>query len=556
MLQSLLIQNYALISSLKIDFPSGFSAITGETGAGKSIIMGALSLILGQRADAKTLKEGENKCLIEGEFGIKGYDLLAFFDERDLEYDPEQCIIRREISASGKSRAFINDSPVGLNDLKDLGERLIDIHSQHQNLLLTENRFQLQVIDILAKNNDLRAAYKVSFDRYKALAKQLDELKQQAVSHSEEENYLRFQYKELTEANFHSGEQDELETEQDTLSHVEDIKSAIYQIEQTLENEEQGVVNTLREALKKAESLKAIYLPAEDMTSRLESCYLELKDLASDVNKQQEQLELDPERLAIVTERLDTLYTLQRKHKVQSIEDLLFIQKEIENKLQFVDNYEEQLKKLEEDRQSAYEDTLMQGEKLSESRKTAAKELNTSLVRKVSTLGMPNMQFDCQITPKEQPAVTGLDDVTFLFSANKGSVPKPVSLIASGGEISRLMLGLKSLIASFVTLPTIIFDEIDTGVSGEIADKMGQIMQEMGQFMQVIAITHHPQIASRGSSQYLVYKKEEEYGTETAIVRLSEEERVEQIARMLSGAELSPAAIDNAKELLKTNKLK
>jgi len=550
MLKSLSIQNYALISQLEVDFNPGFSVLTGETGAGKSIILGALSLILGQRADAKSIKEGENRCVIEGIFDISSYHLQAFFDETGLEYDAEHCIMRRELLASGKSRAFINDTPVGLNELKTLASQLIDIHSQHQNLMLADGNFQMQVLDALAGNQDLRKEYREKYKQYSEYQNKLQSLKEEAVRKTSEEDYLRFQYNQLSEANLKEGEQTGLEEEREMLSHLEEIKGSLFKIEQSFSGDENAVVATLKDALNTLVALNKIYPESKEMTGRLESAYLEIKDLASEISKKQEHLELDPERLRFVNDRLDLLYSLLQKHKLDSCEALIQLQNSIGSQLQEINNFEEQIAALESALNLAYKELLTLAEKLTSSRKKAGEELELQLVKKVSVLGMPNMKFTCELQTKHHPDINGMDDISFLFSANKNIGLKPVADIASGGEISRLMLGIKAMIAGAMALPTIIFDEIDTGVSGEIADKMGNIMQELGKQMQVITITHLPQIAAKGHTHYYVYKFDNNNTTETNIRQLTQEERVREIAQMLSGAELTDTAVEHARNLL------
>lgn len=549
MLQSLTIHNYALISKLEIDFPAGFSVITGETGAGKSIILGALSLILGQRADAGYIKQNADKCLIEGVFNISSYQLESFFREKDLEYDSQSCILRREIWASGKSRAFINDSPAGLNDLKELGAFLIDIHSQHQNLLLADNHFQLQVLDVLAQNKSLKNEYQTAYKKYVSINKQLNAVKEKAGRQRSEEDYIRFQFKQLEEARLQAGEQAALEEEQETLSHVEEIKSGLYRIGQLLSSDENGVISTLKESLNTAQALQKIYPASEEIAGRLRTAYLDLKDLAQETDVKQENLEFNPERLRKTGDRLDLIYSLQHKHHLDSVEELIALRDRLGNQIREIDHSGEELENLEKELSKAHAQVLKVAAMLSKSRKAAAGQLEKQLVEKVGILGMPHMRFSAGLSPK--PAdVTGSDEVTYLFSANKNGALKPVAQTASGGEISRLMLGVKALIAGAMTLPGIIFDEIDAGVSGEIAGKMGDIMRRMGRKMQVIAITHLPQIAAQGESQFLVYKDENKESAETQIRRLSDTERVREIAGMLSGATLTEAAIENAKVLL------
>jgi DNA repair protein RecN (Recombination protein N) len=551
MLQSLTIQNYALISQLKIDFSAGFSVITGETGAGKSIILGALSLILGQRAEAKSIKQNEDKCLIEGVFDVSSYQLEPFFTEKELEYDAHSCILRREIWSSGKSRAFINDSPVGLNDLKELGAFLIDIHSQHQNLLLADNHFQLQVLDVLAQNKDLKNGYQAAYKEYVSINRQLKELKEKIKNQQTEEDYIRYQFKQLNEAHLQTGEQTALEHEAETLSHVEEIKSGLYRIEQLLSTDETGIVPALKDSLNQALSLKKIQQASEEITERLQTAYLDLKDLAMEISSKQEKLEFNPERLQEVSARLDLIYSLQQKHRLDSVEKLIELRDNFDKQIREIDYSDEELAQLEKKSATFYAKVMQIAESLSKTRKKAALLLEKQLTEKISVLGMPNMRFNAELTQKESPDSTGKDEVVYLFSANKNVELKPVAQTASGGEISRLMLGIKALIAGTMALPSIIFDEIDTGVSGEIADKMGDIMCQLGNIMQVIAISHLPQIAAKGESQFHVYKEESKGLAETHIRQLSEEERIQEIARILSGSKLTDAAIENAKELLK-----
>jgi DNA repair protein RecN (Recombination protein N) len=551
MLSALSIQNYALISKLEIDFNKGFSVLTGETGAGKSIILGALSLILGQRADSKSIKQGKDKCIIEGVFDIATYDLESFFTEQSWEYDARHCIIRREIHVNGKSRAFINDTPVALNDMKELVGRLIDVHSQHQNLLLGDDRFQMRVLDALTGQADLLSAYKQTYHQYIAAQKQLNTLKKEMENSRLEEDYLRYQYKQLNEARLKAGEQTLLEQEIETLSHVEEIKSNLFRVSQLLTNEEHGTILQLKEALSATQSIQKIYPPAQETIERLESAYLDIKDLSTEIESREENMEYDPQRLSLLNERLDMLFSLQQKHRVRSVEELIVIRDDMEKKLSSIEHSEEQISAWEKEVETIYAQVLLLAEQISEIRRKTAQQLEKDLTDKVSVLGMPNMQFSCRLEQKPQVDSYGLDAVTFLFSANKNVAMMPVSQIASGGEISRLMLGVKALIAGAMSLPSIIFDEIDTGVSGEIADKMGDIMKALGTVMQVITITHLPQIAAKGDYHYFVYKNDTQDATETNIRLLTHNERIQEIAQMLSGSNLTEAAIANAKELLK-----
>ena len=551
MLKTLSIRNYALISQLEIDFPKGFSVITGETGAGKSIILGALNLILGQRSDSKSIREQEEKCAIEGVFDISNYQLEHFFREKDLEYDPKHCILRREIWSSGKSRAFINDSPATLNDLKDLAAFLIDIHSQHENLLLTDNRFQLEVLDILAGNSSRKKEYKSAYNELHSLKTELRNLQEAVSKKNQEEDYLRFQYRQLEEARLQEGELLELEEERDLLSHVEEIKSGLFRVENLLSSDHQNIVSGLKEALNLVRSVSDLYPKAKEYVERLESAYIDCKELVMEITSDQDKLELNPERLLEVRERLDLIYALQQKHRLHSVEDLIDLQNKLREEIHTIDHSDEIVRKLAEQVNQKEKELLSFAKELSISRKKSAQTLEPELVKIVRELGMPDLQFKVDLSPKTQIDSSGMDNVVFLFSANKHGKLNPVSQTASGGEISRLMLGLKSLIAGETALPTIIFDEIDTGVSGETADKLGAILHEMGKVMQVISITHLPQIAARGDSQFFVFKEDKGNKTETGIRLLNKEERVTEIAHLLSGSEVTKASLENAKELLK-----
>ena len=550
MLKSLFIQNFVLIDSLDICFNPGFSVITGETGAGKSIILGALSLVLGQRADGKSIKQGADKCVIEAIFDVSKYQLEPFFLGNDLEYDPESCILRRELYASGKSRAFVNDSPVPLAILKELGTKLIDIHSQHQNLLLGDNRFQLRVVDVMAENEILLILYKKEYTRYQGLRKALSTLKERAAQSKQEEDYIRFQLDQLEEANLQPNEQEELEQEQETLSHAEEIKSSLYRVSSCLDGEEQGVVSLLKESLSSMDALERYFPRAKEIAERLRSAYIDLNDLASEMEGMIEDVEFNPDRLAWVNERLDTLYALQQKHRVSSVDDLIALRDQFRTQLTDIESFDEQIAALEKQVQDAYKELLQQAAVLSEQRKVAAVAFAQQLVQMVAPLGMPHTRFQVEVVPRKEPESDGMDEIRFLFSANKSMALQPVAQTASGGEISRLMLCIKAMIAGFTALPTIIFDEVDTGVSGDIADKMGHIMQDLGSKMQVFAITHLPQIAAQGEAHYFVYKEDVKDRTLTRIRPLDKEERIREVARMLSGSALTEASLANAKDLL------
>ena len=551
MLNSLYIQNYVLIDNLDIRFDQGFSVITGETGAGKSIILGALSLVLGQRADGKSIKNDADKCIIEATFDISNYKLEPFFQQHDLDYDAESCIMRRELYRSGKSRAFINDSPVSLTLMKELGHQLIDIHSQHQNLLLGDSRFQLNVVDVMAENEILLILYRKAYRQYQSLKREQKELIEKASQSKQEEDYIRFQLEQLLDARLQSDEQSELEQELETLSHAEEIKSGLYRIENLLDGESASAVGLLKESLSISESLER-YLPkAQEMTERLRSAYLDINDLAGEISGIKEDIEFNPDRMDWVNDRLNTLYSLQQKHRVTSIDALLEIQEKYEQQFHTIDSFDERLDDLNKQIVLAHDELMQQAMVLSEQRAITAKAIAAQLVKLIAPLGMPNTRFEIEMLRKPEFDNDGIDDIQFMFSANKSAPLQPVAQTASGGEISRLMLCIKAMIAGFTALPAIIFDEVDTGVSGDIADKMGDIMQELGSKMQVFAITHLPQIAAKGKAHYFVYKEDTHERTLTRIKALSVDERIREIARMLSGASLTDAAIANAKDLLK-----
>ena len=551
MLQSIHIQNYALIEKLDIDFQSGFSVITGETGAGKSIILGAIGLLLGQRADLKAIKFGANKCIVEARFGVSPYHLEEFFTENDLEYDAEECILRRELYASGKSRAFINDSPASLVQMKELGEKLIDVHSQHQNLLLNREDFQMNVLDILAKDEEELEAYRNLYSAYRKVSVELEKFMNQAEKSRQDEDYIRFQVEQLEEANLQSGEQEELEEEAETLSHAEDIKVGLYKVDQLIASDETNLLSVTKECMQTLQSVSKVYTPAQEWINRLDSCYIELKDLSHEIASAGERIEFNPTRLDEVNERLNLIYSLQQKHHVSSLEELLEVASDYRKKLDAITSFDDRIEELTQQKQVLYTQVLEQAKILSKLRSNAGKEIEKQMQTYLVPLGMPNVRFVVELTRRDEPNAKGMDNVTFLFSANKNGALQQVASIASGGEIARVMLSLKAMIAGAVKLPTIIFDEIDTGVSGSIAEKMALIMQEMGKAdRQVISITHLPQIAARGSVHYKVYKEDTETGTNSYIRQLNQEERINEIANMLSGATLTEAALNNAKALL------
>ena len=556
MLQSIHIQNYALIESLDIDFHSGFSVITGETGAGKSIILGAIGLLVGQRADIKAIKTGANKCIVEARFNISSYQLEAFFEEHDLEYEDGECILRRELLASGKSRAFINDTPASLAQMKALGEKLIDVHSQHQNLLLNHEDFQLSVIDILANDEEQLTAYKALYQDYKRTSRELAQLIEQAEKSRQDEDYISFQVNQLEEANLQSGEQEELEQEAETLSHAEDIKASLYKVDQLMASDDTTLLSVTKECMQALQGISRVFAPAQEWIDRLESCYIELKDLANDVSSAGEDVEFNPTRLEFVNDRLNLIYTLQQKHHVSSVDELIAIAKGLRTQLDAITSSDDRIQELTRQKEDLYNKVKASARLLTDMRTIAAQEIEKQMQAYLVPLGMPNVRFAVELTPRKEPDATGMDYVNFLFSANKNGTLQQVASIASGGEIARVMLSLKAMIAGAVKLPTIIFDEIDTGVSGSIAEKMAFIMQDMGQAdRQVISITHLPQIAARGAHHYKVYKEDTETGTNSHIRPLTHEERINEIANMLSGATLTEAALNNAKALLNNETL-
>ena len=552
MLESIHIQNYALIDKLDIDFTPGFSVITGETGAGKSIILGAIGLLLGQRADVKAIKNGASKCIVEAHFRIASYGLETFFNELDLEYDPEECILRREVSANGKSRAFINDTPASLTQMKALGEKLIDIHSQHQNLLLNKEGFQLTILDILAQDEKQLSAYKQVYTQYKNTCKELDTLIEQAEKSKQDEDYLRFQLEQLEEAGLKEGEQTILEQEAETLSHAEDIKAGLYRAGLLIDNaESNSILSQTKECIQALQGISPVYTPASEWSERLQSCYIELKDIAHDLSSAEEDVEFNPERLDYVNQRLNLIYNLQQKHRTDSVEELIDLAKKYQKQLNDIASFDDRISELRTQKDTLYNKVLEQATLLTRLRTGSAHLIEEQMKKLLIPLGMPNVRFAVELSLRKEPDINGTDNVSFLFSANKNSPLQNVASIASGGEIARVMLSLKAMIAGAVKLPTIIFDEIDTGVSGSIAEKMALIMRDMGrQNRQVVSITHLPQIAARGTTHYKVYKEDTETGTNSYIRKLTPDERIHEIAHMLSGSTLTEAALNNARALL------
>lgn len=553
MLKQLYIQNFTLIDEMNIPFHPGFSVITGETGAGKSIILGALGLLKGNRADTKQIRQGEERCVIEAHFDIRQYDLKDFFLENDLDDDPHDCILRREININGKSRAFINDTPASLSVMKDLGERLIDIHSQHQNLLLNKEDFQLHVVDILTKDEDTLRKYQESYQNYKKEQTILEEMIAKVSKDQENEDYLRFQLQELSDAALSEGEQEVLEQEISTLEHAEEIKSALYLSQNLISNESNGIIETLNQVSQQLQKIEQIYTPVQEISQRMESCYIEMKDLLQEITAQGEQVSYNPQQLEQSQARLDTINSLEHKYHVASIAELIAYQQKIQEQINLLDHSDEEIQKQKDIVAKLLDNCTQQAEKLTTIRKKAAKTIESEMKARLVPLGIPKINFKVDIKPKELSS-NGKDSVSFLFSANTNSPLSPVSQVASGGEIARVMLSLKAMISGAVKLPTIIFDEIDTGVSGSVAEKMAHIMDEMGNnHRQVISITHLPQIAALGKNHYKVSKTETLNGTISNMTPLNEQQRIEEIAQMLSGSNITKAALANARELLNVN---
>lgn len=551
MITHLKIQNFTLIDSLDIDLQRGFSVITGETGAGKSIILGALTMLLGHRADSKAVKQGAQRCCVEAHFDISGYGLESFFQENDLDYDDNDCILRRELTAAGKSRAFINDTPVQLTVMRQLGEQLVDIHSQHQNLLLRDADFQLSVVDTIAKNKDKVSAYKVAFNDYRNAVKRLEALKQQTNDNKEQEDYMRFQLGELDDANLNDpDEQQDLETTAESMNHTEDIKEALYSADNALNNDEHGILNQLKRACSSLESITGIYPASQEASERLGSTLVELKDLSSDISTLLDNVDFDPSEQQRINDRLDVLYSLERKHHCDDVAALIEIRDDLRGKLELIDNSDEAMHEMEREVETCKAKAEKLATELSKTRQKAAKLVEKDMLARLLPLGMPKVQFVADVKTTELSA-SGHDQVTFLFSANSSTAVQPVSQVASGGEIARVMLSLKAMISNAVSLPTIIFDEIDTGVSGKIAEAMAVTMSEMGNSgRQVISITHLPQIAAMGAEHFRVQKTETPEGTRTCMTQLTQDERINEIAQMLSGSAISEAARQQAKELL------
>ncbi|WP_321299237.1 DNA repair protein RecN [Marinifilum fragile] len=549
MLQSISIQNYALINQLEIDFSDGFSVITGETGSGKSILLGALSLVLGQRSEGNVLKDKEKKCVIECSFYIEKYNLQEFFEKNELDYEKE-AIVRREILPSGKTRAFVNDTPVSLKTLKELGVCLVDIHSQNQNLVLGSFEYQVGIVDTYAQNAALLAKYQLSFKKYQDLKKELKNQEEIAAKEKADLDYFQFQLEQLNEANLVEGEQKDMEEELETLNHAEEIKSGLYQAYGFLSEGESSVISQIKEARSAISKIQGVFTEADSYFERLDSSLIELQDLSQELDRSNELVEFDNGRIDFLNQRLDTIYSLQQKHRVDSVEELMQIRDDLEGKVGKIESSDELIEDLKEQLTGQKIELQKAADNLSNSRKKAVPKIEKTIVSQLILLGIPNANFRVQISNSEEFQQLGADKVTFLFSANKNGSLEEVQRVASGGELSRLMLSIKYLISSSTALPSIVFDEIDTGVSGEIADKMGSMMNQMAENIQVISITHLPQIAGKGKFHYKVYKADDEHETYSNIVLLDKQSRIEELAKMLSGTDLTKAALENAKVLL------
>ena len=550
MLKHLYIKNFALIDELDIELHQGFSVITGETGAGKSIILGAIGLLLGQRADTKVMRPEADRCVIEAHFDLARYDMQAFFTDNDIDYDPNDCIVRRELTSAGKSRAFINDTPVQLSMLKELGERLVDVHSQHQNLLLNKQDFQLSVVDIIADDAKALAQYRQTFRQFQTARKELTVMEETIEQNRQNLDFLQFQCQELTDANLVAEEMEELERKSETMSHAEEIKGALYETDRALSAEETGVTGSLRTAIHALKGIERVFPDVSELIQRLESSYIEMKDVAQDISSHLESVDFDPTELDTVNARLDRLYDLEKKYHVETIDALIRKRDELKRQLNSIENSDEALAVLRHQVDQWQVQVEKEAAVLTKLREGAARQIEKEIQTRLISLGMPNVRFAITNTPTE-PGPDGQDKVSFLFSANTSTPLQPVSQVASGGEIARVMLALKAMISGAVKLPTIIFDEIDTGVSGKMAEKMAEIMQEMGHHgRQVISITHLPQIAALGTTHYRVEKEETSEGTTSRMTELSPDERITEIAQMLSGSNVSEAARQNARQLL------
>lgn len=551
MLTHLHIENYTLIEKLDLDLNNGFSVISGETGAGKSILLGAIGLLTGDRADLSVIQTGKQRCTLEATFNIEEYDLEDLFNQEDLEYDPKECIIRRELSANGKSRAFINDSPATVSVLKKLGNRLIDIHSQHQNLLLGQEDFQLSVLDTMASRSDLYLSYTEAYNKWRQAVKNLESARTSFEEDRKDEDYLRFLVSELANFRPQSGEDEYLRQQCDMLEHAQDIKTSLMQSYGLLSEGDVPVTDILRQVRNQISSIQSYFPQAEELVERLESCRIELQDIATSLESEGENIDYDPLRLEELQSRLNTLFSLEQKHHVDSSDSLIAVLNQMQEQLDAIDNCDEHLKHLQEEEHKAHKAVEDIAVKLTEVRTKTAKKVEKEIIAGLKTLGMPNVRFQVSITPTEEPTPKGMNKITFLFSANLGADMQNISQVASGGETARVMLSLKAILSGAMSLPTIVFDEIDTGVSGHIAEAMAKIMRNMGsQGRQVISITHLPQIAAMGRHHYKVWKEETNGITRSHITYLDSKQRINEIANMLSGSSVSQEALNNARALL------
>ena len=555
MLKHISIRNYALIESVEVDFTSGFSVITGETGHGKSVFLGAVSMLLGQRSDVKAIREGADKCIIEGCFDISGFGLQPFFEENEIDYDDE-CIVRRELTASGRSRVFVNDTPVGVTQLKEIGAKLIDIHSQHQNLLIADKNYQLSVLDTLADDKLLLDRYSKEYNAYLFLVREIERMKEELEKSRRDEEWLRFQMNELESASLKDGELEELEQEVQELSHSEEIQAALYGACNAIDSDERGsLLTALRDASSALSRIASHYGAAEELSERLESNYIELKDCCSEMMQRAERVQFAPDRLEFVERRIALIYDLQKKHRVATVGELIALYNDISARLERISCGDDDIKDAEKQLSALRAGMADIAGELTEKRRQSAERLKNDITAILVNLGMPMIRFEVDMKRTSDFTSNGVDSVNFLFSANSSSAPQPLCDVASGGEMSRVMLALKSLIASQRNQPTLIFDEVDTGVSGVIAERMGRLMQQMGGAnRQVLSITHLPQVAALGVNHYKVYKEETEKGTVTNMIKLDQQERVREIAQMMSGEQLTDAAIENASLLLSQSK--
>ena len=550
MLKHISIRNFALIERVEVDFSAGFSVITGETGHGKSVFLGAISVLLGQRSDAKSVREGADRCVIEGSFDISDFALQGWFGENDLDYDSE-CIVRREVAATGRSRAFVNDTPVSVAQLKELGARLMDIHSQHQNLLLGDAGYQLRVLDTLSGNKSLLDGYRLQYDAYRSMNGELKKLKEALENSRRDEEWLRFQLDELNAAALKDGEVEELEQEVSELSHAEEIQGALYGACTSIDGDGNSLLQALREGANALSRISPHYSAAEELAGRLENCYIELKDCCSEMEQCAGRVHYSPDRLEFVERRLAMIYDLQKKHRVGSVGELLALAASFAERLDRIECGDDDIHSLQRRIDELGKELANVAGKITKVRKESAQKLQTEMVSMLVNLGMPMIRFEVDFAATDGFTPQGCDTVTFLFSANSSSVPQPLCDVASGGEMARVMLALKSLVASSTNQPTLIFDEVDTGVSGVLAERMGRMMQQMGRASrQVLSITHLPQVAALGLRHYKVHKEETANGTVTDIVELEQQERVREIAQMMSGEVLTDAAISAANLLL------